>query len=304
MRKLAIGDQQAFSPAVSPGVATRLRDTCLTALAPLLWGTTYLLSSEILPPERPLTTAALRVLPAGALLLLFCRYRPRAGEWWRLGVLALLNIAVFQSLLFVAAARLPGGVAAVLGAVQPLLLLLLGWLVDDRRPALLAWLGSVGGIAGLALLLLGPQAAWNGVGVAAALVGAAGMALGTWLVRRWHLGMPVLAATGWQLVLGGLLLLPLALSGEAALPPLSGTQLAAYVYLSLAGSALAYSLWFRGLARLSPLAASALGLLSPLCASVLGWLVLGQTLGVGAWSGMALVLASVVLIQCAGPGGA
>lgn len=275
------------------------RDTLLTALAPLLWGTTYLLSSEILPPERPLTTAALRVLPAGLLLLLYCRRWPQGREWWRLGVLAVLNIALFQSLLFVAAARLPGGVAAVLGAVQPLLLLALTRVLDARRPPRLAWLGGCGGLAGLAILLLGPAVAWDAGGVLAALGGAAGMALGTWLTRRWGGNLPVLATTGWQLLLGGGLLLPLALASEAPLPALSGTQVAAYAYLSLAGSLLAYSLWFRGLARLSPLAVSGLGLLSPASASLLGWLVLGQALGAIAWLGMAVVLASIVLIQWA-----
>lgn len=289
----------SFQP--SPQVG---RDTLLTALAPLLWGTTYLLSSEILPPERPLTTAALRVLPAGLLLLLYCRRWPQGSEWWRLGVLAALNIALFQALLFVAAARLPGGVAAVLGAVQPLLLLALSRILDARRPPRLAWLGGFGGLAGLAILLLGPQAAWDSGGVLAALGGATGMALGTWLTRRWGGNLPVLATTGWQLLLGGVLLLPLAVACEAPLPALSWTQVGAYAYLSLAGSLLAYSLWFRGLARLSPLAVSGLGLLSPASASLLGWLVLGQALGAFAWLGMAVVLASIVLIQWAERAGA
>ena len=45
----------------------------LTALAPLIWGSTYLVTTEFLPPERPLTAAVLRVLPAGVLLLLWTR---------------------------------------------------------------------------------------------------------------------------------------------------------------------------------------------------------------------------------------
>lgn len=44
-----------------------------TALAPLIWGSTYLVTTEFLPPDRPFTAALLRVLPAGLLLLAWTR---------------------------------------------------------------------------------------------------------------------------------------------------------------------------------------------------------------------------------------
>ena len=93
---------------------TAWRDVALTALAPAIWGSTYLVTSEWLPPDRPFTAALLRVLPAGLLLLLITRHSPAAPDRWRLLVLSALNIGVFQALLFVAAYRLPGGLAAVL----------------------------------------------------------------------------------------------------------------------------------------------------------------------------------------------
>ncbi|MEG1771284.1 MAG: EamA family transporter, partial [Comamonas sp.] len=101
------------------------RDVLLTALAPAIWGSTYIVASEILPPDRPFTAALIRALPAGLLLLLFTRVLPARRDAWRLLVLSALNIGVFQALLFVAAYRLPGGLAAVLGAIQPLLVMLL-----------------------------------------------------------------------------------------------------------------------------------------------------------------------------------
>lgn len=103
------------------------RDVTLTALAPTIRGSTYLVTSEWLPPDRPFTAALLRVLPAGVPLILFTRHFPVQTDRWRLCVLAALNIGVFQTLLFVAAYRLPGGLAAVLGAIQPLLVMLGAW---------------------------------------------------------------------------------------------------------------------------------------------------------------------------------
>lgn len=237
------------------------RDVMLTAMAPAVWGSTYIVTSELLPPDRPFTAALIRVLPAGLLLLIFTRRMPARQDWWRLLVLGALNIGVFQALLFVAAYRLPGGLAAVLGAVQPLLIMVLAWAVDGRSPAQTTLWSAVGGVLGMAVLLLSPQTAFEPIGIMAALLGAACMAAGVWLTRRWQLSLPVLALTGWQLLVGGLMLAPVAWLADAPLPALTLMQWSAYAYLSLAGALLAYALWFRGVARLPTVAVASLGLL-------------------------------------------
>lgn len=273
------------------------RDVALTALAPAIWGSTYLVTSEWLPPDRPFTAALFRVLPAGMLLLLLTRHLPAPGDRWRLGVLSALNIGVFQALLFVAAYRLPGGLAAVLGAIQPLLVILLAWSVDRQSPSPFAVGACVLGVMGMALLLLSPQTVFEPVGIAAAIVGAACMATGTYLGRRWRMDLPVLALTGWQLFIGGLMLAPVAWLVDAPLPKLTSLQVSAYSYLSLAGALLAYALWFRGIARLPSIALASLGLLSPLIAVILGWTLLDQSLAGTAMIGLILVLASVLSVQ-------
>ena len=85
-----------------------------TALAPLIWGSTYLVTTEFLPPDRPFTAALIRALPAGLLLLAWTRRIPKRSEWTTVVLLGFLNIGFFQAMLFVAAYRLPGGLAAVL----------------------------------------------------------------------------------------------------------------------------------------------------------------------------------------------
>ena len=274
-------------------------DILLTALAPLIWGSTYIVTSELLPPDRPFTAALIRVLPAGLLLLLVMRRLPAGRDWVRVLILSALNIGVFQALLFVAAYRLPGGLAAVVGAIQPLLVMGLAWGVEGRRPARLALGASVLGVAGMGILLLSPRTVWEPIGIAAALGGTACMAAGTYLTRRWKPDLPVLALTGWQLLLGGLILAPVAWLADEPLPALSSQQVLAYAYLCLAGALLAYALWFRGIARLSPVAVSSLGLLSPLMAVVLGWALLGQAMTGWSMLGLLLVLASVLAVQWA-----
>ncbi|WP_433693529.1 EamA family transporter [Herbaspirillum seropedicae] len=277
--------------------APRWRDIMLTAIAPAIWGSTYIVTSQLLPPDRPFTAALIRCLPAGLLLLLLTRRLPARVHWWRLLVLGALNIGLFQALLFVAAYRLPGGLAAVLGAIQPLLVMVLAWAVDGRAPAQITLWAAVAGVAGMAVLLLSPQTRIEPIGVAAALAGAGCMAAGVWLTRRWQLRLPVLALTGWQLTIGGLMLAPAAWLVDAPLPSLGLTQELAYAYLSLAGALLAYALWFRGIARLPTVAVASLGLLSPLTAVVLGWVILSQSISGIALAGLVVVLGSVFAVQ-------
>ena len=123
------------------------------------------------------------------------------------------------------------------------------------------------------------------------------MAAGIIFTKRWHLHLSVLALTGWQLCIGGLCLLPLALWYEPPLPALAARHIGGYLYLSLCGALLAYVLFFRGVRHLSPATVTSLGLLSPLCAFVLGWVFLDQHFGWRAISGFALVLASIYGVQ-------
>lgn len=273
-----------------------------TAVAPVIWGSTYIVTTELLPPDRPFTAALLRTLPAGLLLVLWCRRWPAWGDWtgwWRLLVLAALNIGVFQALLFIAAYRLPGGVAAVVGAIGPLVVMGLTWALDHRRPPALALGAGALGVLGMAALLLSPGARWDMLGVAAALVGTLCMAAGTFWSRRWRSDLPVLAFTGWQLLAGGAMLAPVAWVADPPLPALTATHVMGYLYLSLVGALLSYALWFRGVARLPSVAVSSLLLLSPVTAVVLGWALLGQTLRGLSLVGMLVVLVSILAVQWA-----
>ena len=98
-------------------VPVRASDILLTVLAPTIWGTTYAVATELLPPNHPLLVAALRSLPIGLLMTAWLRQLPKGIWWWRILLLGSLNIGIFQALLFIAAYRLPGGVAATVGAI-------------------------------------------------------------------------------------------------------------------------------------------------------------------------------------------
>lgn len=131
-----------------------------TALVPAVWGTTYNVSTQFLPPDHPWFAALMRPLPAGLIALAISRTLPRGAWWWKSLVLGSSNIGFFP-LLFIAAGALPGGVAATLGAGQPVFVAILAFFVLGEKTSgwRAAW--TVLSILGVAMVVLGPAAAFS-----------------------------------------------------------------------------------------------------------------------------------------------
>lgn len=294
-----IGPAGPTGPAVAKSEAPPWGFVGLTAVAPLTWGTTFVVTTEFLPPGIPLSAGVIRALPAGLLLLLITRTLPRGDWWWRSAVLGTLNIGALFALLFVSAYRLPGGVAGTLNAVQPLLVAGIALALLGQRPTgwQLGW--GVAGVVGVGLMVLRGHMAFDWIGIAAGIAAAASMATGIVLTKRWGRppGVGTVAFTGWQLTAGGLLLVPVALGTEGLPPAPDASALAGYAWLTLIGTALAHTLWFQGLGRLPVTAASFLTLLSPAMAALLGWLVLDEFLTPLQGVGFGLALLSIAAAQ-------
>lgn len=205
-----------------------------TAIAPMAWGTTYLVTTELLPAGRPLLAGLLRALPAEIVLAAITRSRPQG-----------------------------------------------------------TWFAGILGVSGVGLLVLGAEAKSDAVGVFAGLGGAAAMAMGVVLTKRWGRPTSLLALTSWQLIAGGLFLLPLALMVEGVPQNISTANIAGFLWLSSVGTAVAYALWFRGIQILPVAQVTLLGLFSPVIAAIAGWVVIGQSLSLTQFTGMAIVLSSI-----------
>ncbi|WP_086668748.1 EamA family transporter [Lentzea kentuckyensis] len=275
----------------------------LAAFAPVVWGSTYVVTTELLPAGHPLFAGLLRALPAGLIALALTRTLPNGAWWWRAAALGVLNIGMFFPFLFIAAERLPGGVAATLGAAQPLVVasLAVGLLKESPSAWRFAW--GVVGVVGVGLVVLGPAAGFDVIGVLAGLGGAATMALGVTLTKKW--GRPAnvgpTAFAGWQLTAGGLFLVPVTFLFEGPPPAIGLAAAIGYLWLGGVGGLLAYVLWFRAITTLPVTSVSMLGLLSPMVAALLGVVVLGQTLDAVQLTGFALALAAIVAAQRPAP---
>ncbi|EKO3489107.1 EamA family transporter [Vibrio fluvialis] len=275
----------------------KIKTIALTAIAPIVWGSTYIVTTEALPPESPLIASTIRSLPAGVLLVLISRAWP-TGLWWlRMAVLGFLNIGLFFYCLFFAATYLPGGMASMVMSIQPVIVMSMSWYLLSSNFSSQQLIASGLGILGVGLLVLNSSAELNIEGMLTAILGTLSMALGVVLTKKWGrpTGMTMLGFTGWQLLFGGIILLPVSLWLEGIPTQLTSINYLGYGYLSLIGAILGYFLWFRGIEKLPPVTVSFLGFLSSVSACFLGYLVLNQTLTWPQLLGALAILFSIVL---------
>ena len=282
-----------------------------------LWGTAMAAMKPLLEGAGPLTLAWLRLLPAGAVLLLAALLwrRPLAvdrRDWAWLLVFAGLDATLFQGLLARGLGQTGAGLGSVLIDSQPLAVALLARSLFGEAINPVGWLGLLLGLLGILCLglpapvlqhwwLMGPQAlgerAWSH-GELWMLGAALAMALGTVVSRYACRHSDPVAVTAWHMLLGGLpLLLASVLLPAPFWPDWTLLDWGLMAYAALLGSALAYGLFFWFANREGLTSFTSLTFLTPVFALLCGLVLLGEELRPLQWLGAALALISVVLIN-------
>ena len=260
----------------------------------------------------PAAAVTVRALTGSVVLLPFVLFALR-GRWsalwrarWRVLGMGVIAVAFTQLAYFAAISRIPVSTALLIEYLAPLLLVLWAWAATRRMPRPAVLLGSVLAIGGL-VLVIGPGAlqAVDPLGLALAFAAAVGCAVYFVVAARPADGLPPVALAGAGLLLGGLALgligltgaLPLeTVGGDVALLGGSAPWWVPLAVVAIAGTAIAYATGIAGSARLGSRLASFLGLLEVVFASVFAWLLLGESLTVLQILGGALILAGIASI--------
>jgi DME family drug/metabolite transporter len=277
---------------------------CLS-LAGILWGAGGLVGVLLgrVSGATPLSVAAFRLLAGGGLLVAFhiaARQRwPRGrAAWTRIAVTGLLS-AGFQAAYFCSIALSSVSLATLItiGGV-PVIVSGAGMALGRERPTRASLVTLALALTGLGLLVGIPGGGYSGTAMLAsaglALASAAGFAAMTLVGASAVPGLDDVALTGIGSALGGLALLPLAaaVGGIAFRPTAEAIWLVAA--LGIGPTALAYTLYYRGLRSASPTTAALLTLLEPLTATLLGAAVLGDRLSAPGIAGSILLGISVL----------
>jgi probable blue pigment (indigoidine) exporter len=245
------------------------------------------------------------VIAAGALSLVFWRRRPlaallRRDLWPRLLLMGPLDGG--SLLCYFLSIRLTGvAVATFLLFMQPVWVALLAPRLLKTRTEKIVYVSLGSAVAGVAVIVL-PSLLGQGVHLSAAGV-AAGLAA-SWLyaffqilVKKLTTELDSISIVTVELTLDAIVILPLALWTVAASGlALTGKDIVAAVILGLVCTAVAYSIWVEGVARIRVQHSSILGFLTPVVAPLVAWVLLGQDITLAVAVGGALIIAAGVLV--------
>jgi drug/metabolite transporter (DMT)-like permease len=266
----------------------------------LIWGSTYLgikVAGDTIPSFFAVST---RFLVAGGIMAVLVAVR-RGGRALRIGRRELACAALIglllpgaNGILFVAERTVPTGLASLIIASVPLLVVLMRLASGDRPPTL-AIVGVLIGFGGVAILFH-PQAGATWWGIALAGLSAFAWALGSFLSARIPLPADALVATTYEMLAGGLIMLPIGLAEHPHPSTFSEGSLLAFAYLVLFGSIVGYTAYVWLLHHVPLGTVSTYAYVNPVVAIALGVLFLDETVTRRIALGAAVVLGSVAIV--------
>ncbi|MFD0616921.1 DMT family transporter [Paenibacillus sp. GCM10027629] len=277
----------------------------------LVFGTTFLaIKVGIDAGAPPFFSAGLRFLLAGSIILLYMVVRRKA----RLSLLlrkemlltgAGLTFGVFATLYW-AEQYLSSGIAAILSATAPLMILLLQTVISRQRLSLSSLVGCLTGTAGVVLLLL-PGIAFTFsrfwvLGCAAVLLGQVFYSTGTVysrrVVQRFQDTSPI-ALNAAQMIYGGGLLLILSLFTEKIQieTMLAPNAIWSLLYLIIAGSMTGHTIFYWLIAKTNPVFPSTWLYISPLIALCLGTVLYDEPISVLSVVGGIIIIIGIIVIN-------
>ncbi|MGA7615164.1 MAG: EamA family transporter [Thermoanaerobaculia bacterium] len=274
-----------------------------------VWGTTYLAIRVAIETLPTFLFPGLRFTIAGVILLAICLARgeklpPRMSDWANLALIGVLMVGAGNVAVVWAEHWVTSGFAALLVATSPFWMATLEALrPTGERLTRRKTTGLLLGFAGV-LILVAPSILPSSfrpmflLGVIVLQLGTIGWDIGSIRSKYHAISAPALVSAAVQMISGGVVvsLIGLAL-GEAPQFHFSGRTLAAFLYLVVFGSILAYAAYVYALSKLPTSTVLLHAYVNPAVAVVVGWLILDEPLGWNAILAMLVIFSGVALVQ-------
>ena len=272
---------------------------CLAATW-LIWGSTYLAIKFALLSFPPFFQMGTRFLAAGALLMVWMRWRgaawPTRPQWRNALVVGTLMLGGGMGGTAVAEISVGSGLVVAFIAVVPLMIAALN-LIWGVKPGRLELAGIVVGLAGVLMLTQGAGFQASPAGLAAIAIACITWSVGSVLSQRSLPLAPGAMGFASEMLCGGAVLMALSwVAGEQPQWPPQPAAVAAWFYLVVAGSLIAFNAYMVLLAQASAGLASSYTFVNPVIAMLLGVAVLGEVVSGFEWAAAGVVLVGVVLM--------
>jgi drug/metabolite transporter (DMT)-like permease len=278
----------------------------------VVWGSTYLAIAVAVDTIPPFLMAGTRFGAAGAVLLAWSIARagtsfrrPSRREWIDSAIVGGLLLGGGMGFVAWGEQTIPSGITALLIATMPVWITIFGRILLGQRLPRLALVGILIGFVGVAVLVgptaLGSTGALDPAGLIVVLLSPVSWALGSlYASHRARLPGQPLVATAAQMLTGALVLLVMALAtgepGRLDVAAISSESIAAFLYLAVVGSLLAFTV-FGWMLRVAPLPlVTTYAYVNPIVAVILGALILQEPIDARTVVAGAIIVVAVALI--------
>jgi drug/metabolite transporter (DMT)-like permease len=273
-------------------------------LLTVVWGLNWPVMKLGVTHFPPLTFRAASIVLgvpvlALALVLLKVPFRLPRQHWTELAKLTVTNMLIWHICIIFAVRALSSGRAAILGYTMPIFSAVLGALVFSAVLTRRGWLGVGAAAVGVALLLWHEFTGLAGrpAGVALALFAAAVWALGTQLLRRSRIDVPILTLSFWMTVIAGVVLSLLAAIFEHDQWQVPNEAVAwAIGYNAVLIFGYAHAAWFYLARSLPPVASTLSVMFIPVLGVFSGALWLGEILHWQDWAAVVLMMVAIASV--------
>jgi drug/metabolite transporter (DMT)-like permease len=286
----ALKSLSALNPLTIHKKGTRAKAVFALALVCILWGTTWLASKQGVKyiPDA-LQMAAVRQLLGGICYVSFFIYKripfPKGKEWIPIIVLSFLNFMISNGLSTLALQyKISAGLGAIIGAIFPLWLVVIGLFVSKGKIPVMAIVGLLLGFGGVCVIFydhlnefLDPQFRW---GILLSVIATWTWAIATIYTKRQAVRFNPYFALGLQMIISGIVLYSFSsVTGRAvALTAILWQSWAAIAYLVIFGSLIAFVCYLYALQNLPTEQASIYAYINPIVAVVLGSIIFDEKL--------------------------
>lgn len=263
------------------------RALALLVILTLVWGTNWPLFPLAVQEISVWTFRAVSVAVAGVVLLLIAKARGQSlvigrQHWSTIGLATTFYLVIWNIASTYSAILIPSGQSAVLGFTMPLWAGLLSWLVLGQRPSARLLAAIALGTIAVTLLMIPNFGTYADapLGLALGLLAGIGWAIGTLILKRRVIDVPITVLTGWQMLLTAVPITTGALIlGDHDWFMPSWQSIAVIAWITLIPMCIGNVCWFAIVGLLPANVAGLSSVMVPVVAMVSGAIVHGEPLG-------------------------
>lgn len=307
----SIKELSVFNPLTIHRKGTKAKAVFALALVCFLWGTTWVASKVGVKYMPSLQMAGIRQTLGGLCYAIFFLAKgtgfPARKEWGSIIVLSLLNFVLTNGLSTWGLKHITAGLGAIMGAIFPLWLVVIGIFSGSKTPAR-AIVGLLIGFAGICVIFYEHlQDFFNPdfrFGILISLAASWTWAFGTLYTKRKAASFNPYFSLGLQMLISGAILLVFTQlfntpETKSAIPfaDIPWQSWAAIAYLVIFGSILSFIAYLYALQHLPTEQASVYAYINPIVTVLLGWLLFAESITIFIVIGGMVTLAGVYMVN-------